>query len=55
MIKYKYGKSIYNIKISNPDGKSTGVQKFIVNGNEIAEKWIRLASHGGIFEIEVIM
>ena len=55
LIRYKYGKSIYNIRISNPNGKSTGVEKFIVNGNEIEEKNIKLEDNGGIFEIEVIM
>ena len=55
LIKYKYKKSIYNIKVINPKGKNTGVEKFIVNGNEIEEKSIRLDGNGGIFEIEVIM
>ena len=54
-IKYKYENSIYNIKVSNPNGKNTGVKKFIVNGNEIEEKEIKLDANGGIYDIEVIM
>jgi len=55
LIRYKHGKSVYNIKVINPDGKNTGVEKFIVNGNEIADKSIKLDGNGGIFEVEVIM
>ena len=55
LIRYKHGKSIYNIKISNPNGKNTGVEKFIVNGNEIPEKCIKLDDNGGIFEVEVVI
>ena len=55
LIRYKYGKSIYNIKVSNPNGRSTGVERFVVNGNEIIEKSIRLDGNGGIFEVEVTM
>jgi len=55
LIRYKFGKSIYNIKINNPNGKNTGVEKFIVNGSEVAEKCVKLDGNGGIFEIEVIM
>ena len=55
LIRYKYGKSIYNIKITNSNGKNTGVEKFIVNGNDIPEKCIKLDDNGGIFEVEVVM
>ena len=55
LIKYKYGKSVYNIKVINPNGKNTGVEKFIVNGDEVLEKSIKLDENGGIFEIEVVM
>ena len=55
LIRYKYGKSIYNIKVSNQNGKNTGVEKFIVNGNEIIEKKVKLDKNGGIFEVEVFM
>ena len=55
LIRYKYGKSIYNIKVSNSNGKCTGIEKFSVNGNEISEKCIKLDENGGIFEVEVVM
>ena len=55
LIKYKYGKSVYNIKVTNPNGKNTGVEKFLLNGNEIFEKSIKLDDSGGIFDIEVII
>jgi cellobiose phosphorylase len=29
LIRYKYGKSIYNIKVSNPNSKNMGIEKFI--------------------------
>ena len=53
-IQYKYGKSIYNIKVLNPNGKNTGVEKVIVNGEE-HENNIMLNNSGGIYNIEVIM
>ena len=53
-IKYEYGKSIYNIKISNPNGKNIGVTKVIVNGKE-TENNIVLDVSGKIFNVEVEM
>ncbi len=54
-IKYKYGNSVYNIKIKNPNGKNTGVEKFILNGKEIETKEIVLEENSGINNIEIIM
>ena len=54
-IKYKYGRSIYNIKVKNPNGKSTGVNIFKVNGVEIEQKEIRLNNDGNVYEIEIEM
>ena len=54
-IKYKYGNSVYNIKIKNPNGKNTGVEKFILNGKEIEEKEIVLEENAGINNVEIIM
>ncbi len=54
-IRYEYKTSIYNIKIKNPNGKNTGVESFIVNGEEIKEKQVKLIDNGKINEIEVIM
>ena len=54
-IQYHYEDSIYNIKVKNPEGKNTGISKFIFNGEEIKEKQIRLFRNNTVNEIEVIM
>ena len=54
-IKYRFGKSIYNIKVKNENGKNTGIEKLLLNGKEMEEKKILLNEDGGIFEIEAIM
>ena len=53
-IKYKFGNSIYNINIKNPDGKNTGISKVFVNGVEHENKII-LDGSGKVFNVEVIM
>ena len=54
-IKYRYKTSIYNIQVKNPEGKCTGIEKFYLNGTEIAEKQIKLEDNGLVNEIEIIM
>ena len=54
-IQYRYGESIYNIKVTNPSSKETGVSKFIFNNEEIKEKQIKLEDNGKINEIKIIM
>ena len=54
-IKYKYKTSIYHIVVKNQDGKNTGVDKFIVNGNEIEDKKIPLCDDGRIYNIQIFM
>ncbi len=54
-IRYEYKTSVYNIKIKNPNGKNTGVEKFTLNGEEIPEKQVKLIDNGKINEIEIIM
>lgn len=54
LIRYKWGKSIYNIKIKNPNQKNTGVEKVFLNGNEVVNG-IRLDGNNRIFNVEVIM
>jgi len=54
-IHYQYGSSIYHIKVENPNGKNTGVERFICNGQEIIEKQIKLIDNGKINEISIIM
>lgn len=54
-IRYKFGNSIYNIKIQNPNNKNVGVDKFIFNNKEINDKKIKLINDGSINNIEIIM
>ena len=54
-IQYKYKTSIYNIKVNNYNMKNTGVQKVIVNGEEVNENKIRLIDNGKIYNIEIFM
>ncbi len=54
-IRYEYETSVYNIKIKNPNGKNTGVEKFICNGEEIEKKCVKLIDNGKINEIEITM
>lgn len=54
-IRYRYKTSIYNIKVKNPNSKQTGVEKFILNSNEVEDKQIKLVDDGSINEIEIIM
>jgi len=53
-IRYKYENSIYNIKVKNPNSKNVGVENFILNGEEIKEKQIKLEKNG-IYEVEIII
>lgn len=53
-IKYKFGESIYNIRVKNPNRKNSGVSKIILDGVEIENK-ILLDGSGKIFNIEVEM
>lgn len=51
-IRYKFGESIYNIKVTNPNRKNTGISKMQLNGQEVENKKIKLVSTGGIYQIE---
>lgn len=54
-IQYKFGNSIYNILVKNPNLKNTGIDKIIINGEEIKENKIKLEDNGKINNIEVII
>lgn len=54
-IRYKYGESIYNIKVENLNGKSNDVSKFIVNGNEIKEKKLKLDGGLNVYNVNVFI
>ena len=53
-IRYKFGESIYNIKVRNPKGKNHGVSKVVFDGNEVENK-IVLDVSGKVYNIEVEM
>ena len=53
-LQYKYGSSIYNIKVKNINNTNE-VQKFIFNNQEIKEKRIKLIDDGKINEREIII
>ena len=54
-IQYKYKTTLYKIKVKNPKNKNTGVEKFIVNGEEIESKKILLQDNCKIYNIEIFM
>lgn len=54
-IKYKYEGTLYNITIKNPEGKSIGITKLLLDGKEIIEKQVPLHKNDGEKEIEAIM
>jgi cyclic beta-1,2-glucan synthetase len=54
-IRYKYKTTIYNIKVKNPNGKNTGIDRFFLNGNEIKEKRILLKDNEKVNTIEIFM
>ena len=51
-IKYKYGDSMYNIKVINKNSKSTGIEKIYLNGNLVENNEITLNKSGGVYNIE---
>ena len=53
-IRYEYKSSIYNIIVKNKN-KSNEVKEFIVDGQKIEEKQVKLIDNGRIYEIEVIL
>lgn len=54
-IHYKYKNSIYHIQVKNPNQKNTGVEKMLLNKQEIVDKKIKLSDNTQINEIEIIM
>ena len=52
--RYKYGESIYNIKVVNPNNKNMGITSVVINGEKI-ENSICLDGSGKIFNVEVKM
>jgi len=53
-IHYKFGESIYNIKVKNIN-KTNTVQKMSLNNQEREEKEVKLIDNGKINEIEIVL
>ena len=53
-IHYKYGESIYNIKVRNTQ-KTNTVQQVVLNGQKVEEKEVKLINNGRINEIEILL
>ena len=54
-IRYRYKSSVYNIKVKNINAKSSKTDKFILNGQIIEEKQIKLEDNNRTNEIEVVI
>lgn len=55
LIRFRFGDSLYKIRVINNNMKSTGVEKFLLNGDEVVSKELKLVSSGGLYNIEIIM
>ena len=53
-IQYKWKDSIYHINVKNPNGKNRGVEKVILDNNEVENK-IKLDGSRKIYHVEVIL
>ena len=54
-IRYRYGESIYNIKVVNKSGKKGGINSLKINGNNVEKNEVVLKNDGRIYTIEVEM
>lgn len=54
-IRYKYGNSIYNIKVNNLNNKCSGIEKMLLNGEKVENKKIYLQDDGKVYNVEIIM
>ena len=54
LMRYKWKDSIYNIKVINTNQKNTGVEKVLLNGEEVDNK-IKLDGSNKVYNIEVYM
>jgi len=53
-VQYRYGESIYNIKVKNFK-KTNAIQKMFLNNVEIKEKEVKLIDNSKINEIEIVI
>ena len=52
-IQYRYGNSIYNIKVFNNKQKDVKNKKVYVDGKEMENGEIILQENGGVFNVEI--
>jgi len=50
---YQYGDTSYHIVVKNPDGVQCGVQRTVLDGEDLPEGMIQLAHDGGSHQVEV--
>ena len=54
-IRYKYGETIYNLKVVNKSGKKSGIKSLTIDGNNVENDEIVLKNDGRIYRIEAEM
>jgi len=54
-IQYKYKTTLYKIKVKNIYGKNTGINKFLLNGEEVETKMAPIIDDGKVYNIEIFM
>lgn len=54
-MRYKFGRSIYNIKVKNLSGKNCGVNRVVVNGDVVEDKKIKLVDDGKVNDVVIEM
>ena len=54
-IRYRFGESVYNIKVVNLSSRNSGVEKIYLNGNVVEDGRIKLDGSGGLYEVEVMI
>ena len=52
-MKYRYGNTLYHIKVKNPNGKTGPEGELKLDGEVVEENRIRLIDDGKVYEIEV--
>jgi cyclic beta-1,2-glucan synthetase len=52
---YRYGRSVYEIVVKNPDRVNEGVERIVLDGEVLAENEILLRDDGGRYRVEVVM
>jgi cyclic beta-1,2-glucan synthetase len=54
-VDYRFGNSMYHIRVENPDGVSTGIRTVTLDGNQMTANEIRLVDDGSQHEVRVQM